>query len=172
MLSKNLLILLSASVFLSEIILRVNETAGFLLYSFLILGCLLSLSKAKTLNDEAKLLIVFIVLPILRIAELFIFFESFWKIHLVYLILFFLVTFYSAKFKVNPGFFKENLWMIPIVIILSAVLGFTGNFFFTFEKHLELLFLIPLIAYSEEVLFRGLIQNYAEKGYGGIASIV
>ena len=170
--AKNLLILLGASVFLSEIILRINETAGFLLYSFLILGCLLSLSKAKLLNNDAKLLIVFIILPILRISELLIFLEFFWKINLVYLILFFLVTFYSVKFNINPGFSKGNLWMIPIVIVLSVILGFVGNFFFTFEKHPEFLFLLPLIAYSEEILFRGLIQNYSEKIYGVVASIL
>jgi len=170
--SKYLLILLSVSVLLSEIILRVNETAGFLLYSFLILGCLISLSKAKSLNNDAKLLIVFMILPIIRIAELFITFEFFWKIHIVYLILFFLVTFYSLKFKIDPGYTKGKLWLLPLIIVLSILLGFLGNLFLNFESHLELILLIPLIAYSEEVLFRGLIQNYAKKSYGAFASIL
>jgi len=169
---KNSLFLLSISILLSEIILRLNETAGFFLYSFLILGCLITLSKAKSLNDEAKLLIVFIILPILRIAELFVLFPFFLKINIVYIILFFLVTFYSLKFKINPGFSKRNLWMIPLVIIISIILGIIGNAFISFEKYPGLIFSIPLIAYSEGILFWGLIQNYSEKNHGAIASIM
>ena len=138
----------------------------------MILGYLLSLSKAKSLNNDVKLLIVFIILPIIRIAELFITFEFFWKVHLIYLILFFLVTFYSLKFKINPGYTKGKLWLLPLVTLLSVLIGFLGNIFFNFENHSELILLIPLIAYCDEVLFRGLIQNYAKKSYGAFASIL
>lgn len=169
---KYLLVLLGLSVFLSEVILRVNEIAGFFLYSFLIAGCLISLSKAESLNNHAKLIIVFMILPIIRVAELFLVFEFFWRVLIVYLILFFLVTFYSIRFKINPGWTKEKLWLLPLVILVSIFLGYIGNVFFSFEKHPELLLLIPLIAYSEEVLFRGLIQNYTKKSYGARASVL
>ena len=169
---KYLLVLLGLSVFLSEVILRINEIAGFFLYSFLIAGCLISLSRAESLNNHAKLIIVFMILPIIRIAELFIVFEFFWRVLIVYLLLFFLVTFYSIRFKINPGWTKEKLWLLPLVILVSIFLGYVGNVFFSFERYTELLLLIPLIAYSEEILFRGLIQNYAKKSYGAIASIL
>lgn len=169
---KYLLVLLGLSVFLSEVILRINEVAGFFLYSFLIAGCLISLSRAESLNNHAKLIIVFMILPIIRIAELFIVFEFFWRILIVYLILFFLVTFYTIRFKINPGWTKEKLWFLPLVILISIFLGYIGNVFFGFKGHTGLLLLIPLIAYSDEVLFRGLIQNYAKKSYGAVSSIL
>ena len=167
---KYLLVLLSLSMFLSEIILRINETAGFFLYGFLIAGCLISLAKAESLDNYGKLIIVFMILPIIRIAELFIVFEFFWRIFIVYYILLFLVSFYSIKFKINPGYTKEKLYLLPLVILLGVSLGFIGNLF-GFEKYAGLIFLIPLIAYSEEVLFRGLIQNFIEKSYGIFPSI-
>jgi len=169
---KYLLVLLSLSIFLSEIILRINEIAGFFIYSFLISGCLLSLSRAESLNNHAKLIIVFMILPIIRIAELFVVFEFFWKVLIIYLILFFLVSFYSIRFKINPGWTKKKLWLLPLVIVFSAILGYVGNVFFNFEGYPELLLLIPLIAYADEVLFRGLIQNYAKKSYGAVSSIL
>lgn len=169
---KYLLVLLCLSIFLSEIILRINEIAGFFIYSFLISGCLLSLSRAESLNNHAKLIIVFMILPIIRIAELFVVFEFFWKVLIIYLILFFLVSFYSIRFKINPGWTKEKLWLLPLVIVFSAILGYVGNVFFNFEGYPELLLLIPLIAYADEVLFRGLIQNYAKKSYGAVSSIL
>lgn len=169
---KYLLVLLGLSVFLSEVILSINEVAGFLLYGFLISGCLIALSKTESLNNHAKLIIVFMILPIIRIAELFVVFEFFWKVLIVYLILFFLVSFYSMRFKINPGYIKEKLWLLPLVIVFSAFLGYIGNVFFSFEGYSKILLLIPLIAYSEEVLFRGLIQNYARKSYGAVASVL
>ena len=168
---KYLLILLSLSVFLSEIILRINETAGFFLYSFLIAGCLISLAKAESLDNYGKLIVVIMILPIIRIVELFIVFEFFWKTFMVYFILLFLVSFYSIKFKINPGYTKKKLFLLPLVIVLGVSLGFLGNLL-GFEKYFGLIFLIPLIAYSEEVLFRGLIQNFIEKSYGVGISIV
>lgn len=166
------LILFSLSLFLSEIILRINQTFGFLLYSFLIAGCLISLAKAESLDNRGKLIIVFMILPIIRIAELFLVFEVFWKTFIVYCILLFLAVFYSIEFKINPGYTTKKLYLLPLVIILSIFLGFIGNSFFSFEKYAGFFFLIPLIAYSEEVLFRGLIQNFIKKNYGIICSIL
>ncbi len=169
---KYLLILFSLSLFLSEIILRINQTFGFLLYSFLIAGCLISLAKAESLDNPSKLIIVFMILPIIRIAELFIVFEVFWKTFIVYCILLFLVIFYSMEFKINPGYTTKKLYLLPLVIIFSIFLGVIGNSFFSFEKYGLFFFLIPLIAYSEEILFRGLIQNFIKKNYGVVYSIL
>jgi len=168
---KYLLILFGLSVFLSEIILRINETVGFFLYCFLIAGCLISLAKAEFLNDYGKLIIVFMILPIIRIVELFLVFDFFWKSFIIYYILFFLVVFYSINFKINPGYTKKKLYFLPLVILISVCLGFIGNLF-DFERYVGIIFLIPLIAYSEEVLFRGLIQNFVKRNYGVLSSII
>lgn len=168
---KYLLVLLSLSMFLSEIILRINQTFGVFLYSLLITGCLIALSKKESLDNYGKLIIVFMILPIIRIVELFLVFEIFWRVFVVYFILLFLVSFYCLKFKINPGYTKEKLGLLPWVILVAVFLGFMGNVLFEFDKYLGFVFLIPIIAYSEEVLFRGLIQNLGEKSCGVFCSI-
>ena len=43
---------------------------------------------------------------------------------------------------------------------------------FELEKVAGILFIIPFIAYAEEVLFRGMIQNLVEKNYGVLSSVI
>jgi len=169
---KYLLILLISTIFLSEIILRVNEIAGFIFYISLITGVLISFHKAESLDDYGKLAVIFTIIPILRIAELFITLEFFWKTLIFYYLLFFLVTFYSIKFKINPGYTKKGLILMPLVIFLAISLGYLGNAFLNLDKYIGLLALLPIIAYSEEVLFRGLIQNLIKKIYSPLTSIL
>ncbi len=167
---KYLLVLLSLSLLLSEIIIRISPVFGFFLYSSLIAGCLISFSKAEKLEDYSKLAIVLMILPIIRIAELFIGFDFLWRSISVYYVLCFLVTFYTIQFKINPGYTKRRLYLLPLVILAGVTLGFIGNLF-PFEKYSGFLLLLPIIAYSEEVLFRGLIQKLINNSYGGFSSI-
>jgi len=169
---KYLLILLTSSLLLSEIMLRIDRTWGFFLYALMITGCLIVLSKEENQSDLSKIIIIFLILPIIRIFELFLVFDLFWNVFIVYYVLLFLSSFYLFKSKMNIGYTKKGLYLLPLIVILSINLGFLGRILFEFENNFRLLLLIPLIAYTEEILFRGLIQNSIEKNYGLINSII
>ncbi len=157
---------------LSEVLLNINKVIGFILYICLVALCLLSLSHTKVLNEYGKLIIVLMIIPIVRIVELFISLSFFWEILISYSILLFLAFYYSVRFKLDHGHKKEKLGWLPLAIIIGIALGIVGNFFFSFEKYSWLIYLIPLIAYSEEILFRGMIQNLIKEGYGITLSIL
>ena len=169
---KHLPALLVLAIILSEIMLNFNEKIGFAFYVVLISGVLLPLSKIEKLDDYTKLIIVLMILPIIRISELFIAFNLFFRSLIFYFILFFLVTFYIIKFKVNPGFKKKGLILLPLAILLAISLGFFSQNFIEINKNLGVIFLIPIIVYGEEVLFRGLMQRYMKKTNGAFSSVL
>lgn len=154
-----------------EILLGYNDKIGLAVYAFLIGIILIAFESDEALSHSDKLLIFIMIIPIARIAEIFINFSLFWKTLMFYFVIFFLVLFYTFKFKVKL-FTKKNLKWLPLGIILGALLGYGGNYLVGFEKHFELIWLLPLIAFSEEALFRGMIQNYAEKEYGALFAII
>lgn len=170
--------LIVLALILSEAYLNINEDIGFVLYGFLIGVCLLYLSHLRSLKDydgslksNGKLVIVFMIVPIVRITELFITLEFFWKVLISYGILLFLSFYYSARFELDHGHKKEKLGLLPLAIISGVVFGAIGNFSFGFEKYFWMVYLIPFISYSEEILFRGMMQNLLEKSYGIWASV-
>jgi len=165
------LVLLSLSLLLSEIILKINSTAGFVFYCALITGCVIALSKAESLDNQGKLMIVFMILPTIRIADLVIGFDFLLRSFIVYNILLFLVIFYCVKLEINPGYTKKKIALLPIMILIGIVFGlFWNNFFFT-EKWIGYLFMLPVIVYAEEVLFRGMIQNLIGREYNGVSAV-
>ena len=131
-LKNQIVILLVLVLILSEVFLNLNQTVGFILYGSLIALSLLSLSHIKTLNNSGKLIIVFMILPIVRVTELFITLGFFWKILISYFILLFLSFGYSVRFKLDHGHKKEKLGLLPLAIIAGVVLGLVGNSFFIF----------------------------------------
>jgi len=169
---KGLLALIGMALLLSEIILFVKPEFAFISHSILIGGCLIALANEETLDNSGKLIIIFMILPIIRISELFLNFSFIWNTAIIYFILLFLVTFYSIKFKINPGYKKKFLILIPIVILLGITLGVLGNILFDFEKIPELILILPILVFSEEVLFRGLIQNLIQEEYSGFTAVV
>lgn len=169
---KYLLVVLGLSLLLSEIILMVNPTWGFVFYGLLISGCLITLSKTDVMDDYGKLIITLMILPTIRIAELFIGFDFLWRSFMVYYVLFFLVTFYAIKFKINPGFTKKWILFLPVVIVIGVLFGVLGGNLVGSEKYAGFLLLLPVLVYSEEVLFRGLIQNFTRESYGAVASVL
>jgi len=169
---KHFAVLVILVLICSEIVLSINVTTGFILYSCLITLCLLSLSHTKALNEYGKLIIILMIVPIVRITELFISLSFFWKILISYSILLFLSFYYSVRFKLDHGHKKEKLGLLPLAVFIGIALGIIGNSLFSFDKYSWFIYLIPLIAYSEEILFRGMIQNLLEKSYGITASIL
>mgnify|MGYP001589383517 CR=1 FL=1 len=168
---KYLLVFLTLSLLLSEAILEFSPVIGFLTYGLLITGCLISLSRTESLDNQGKLVISFMILPIVRVAELFIGFAYPLRSIIAYYILFFLVVVYSLKFKVDFSNWKRGLYFLPLTITFGIIIGITGNWLFNFDKYPEILLILPIMAFSEEALFRGLIQNLIKKDHGTFASI-
>ncbi len=169
---KNLVFLLILVLVFTEIIFNISPIEGFVLYSFIIGFFLLFLSSEQDLDNYDKLMIILMIVPAVRISEMFITLDFFWKILMSYAILLFLAFYYSVRFKLDHGHKKENLSLLPLAIIIGVVLGLIGNFLFSFDKIDRIIFLIPLIAYSEEVLFRGMIQNLINKKFTSSLSIL
>ena len=149
---KYILWLLALSLLLSEIILQFSPAFAFVCYCILIGGCLISLSLKESLDNYGKLLVFFMILPIIRISGLFLQFNFILNSLILYYILLFLVVFYLIQFKIRLGFSSKLLFSLPIVLIFSCVVGFLGNFLFSFEKSFWFLSFLPVIAFSEELL--------------------
>ena len=164
-------ILIGLSFLLSEIILKLDVTFGFFCYVILITGCLIALSRQELLNVYSKLMIVMLILPMIRIAELFVKFDYLWRSLVIYYVLLFLVLVYSKRFKLNPGYKKEGLVFLPLVILFGIVLGLMGNGIIA-EKYSGFILLLPIVVFSEELLFRGMIQNLTKEGYGTKVSLI
>ena len=169
---KHFVILIIFLIIYSEIFLMLNSTIGFVLYSFLISLCLLSLSHHKYLNNYSKLIIVLMIVPIVRITELFLSLDFFWKLIVSYLILLFLSFYYSVRFKLDHGHKRGSLAFMPLAIIFGITIGFAGRYLLSFQMPSWIIFFIPVIAYSEEILFRGMLQNLMKKGYGASFAIL
>lgn len=158
--------------FLAEIMLGINKYIGILIYALVLGLILIDLEEDDFLIQSDKLLIFMMILPIARISEMFVSFNFYWKTIIFYFVIYFLVLFYMRRFKINPGYTKSKLWFIPLSIIIGIYFGYIGNHYFGFEKHPEILFLLPFIVFSEELLFRGMMQNYAKKEYGPNTAII
>lgn len=169
---KYLLYLMLVGLFLTEFSLQLSPILGFLLYAALIGGVLISLAYSDTLTANAKLIISFMIIPMIRIVELFLTFDTFWRTFITYFAFAFLTVFYTIKFESDLGFSKRKINWLPITIILGIGIGLVGSLIFGLEKNRELLYLLPLIAFSEEILFRGLIQREIKQLYNGFDGIL
>jgi membrane protease YdiL (CAAX protease family) len=161
---------------ISEIIFRWNQTYGFVVYAVLLGIILISMEKDNYVNKSDILLIFLMIVPIARLAELFIPFNSLWKIFIFYSILAFLGIFYANKFNILSGAKGKEIEIgdlsYPVfAIIIGITLSLCAKFIFNMENN-WIIFLIVLIAYAEETLFRGEIQNLATEKYGFVYSIL
>lgn len=156
---------------ISELFLNRNEAVGFALYFCIVGFFLIYLHDLESLNRKYQLIIALMIMPIVRLSEIFITLDFPGKVILSYCILLFLSLYYSLKFKLNYGYKKENLNWLPVSIILGILIGLIGNFLFEL-KYPGFIFFIPLIAFSEEILFRGVIQNLFKISYGTKLSIL
>jgi len=173
--NKKLLTITLLILLILELTLLLNTQLGFILYAIIVLGTLIGLTALEDLRKysiDTKLITFLMIIPIVRMAEIFSNFDSIFRIAVVYLSLFFLVAFYLLKFKVNIGFTLKGIKFLPIALVVGIALGFIGNLFFNLEKNLFLFSLIAIISYSEEVFFRGLVQNTVREGYGIIWSLI
>jgi membrane protease YdiL (CAAX protease family) len=167
--NKILPLLIGISFLLNEILLKVNPTYGFFSYVIIITACLIAISKDE-LNGYGKLAVVLLILPMMRIAELFVSFDYIWRSFLIYYVLLFLVLIYSSRFKINVGYTVKKIGFLPLVLVVGGVLGVLAGAFSV--KNAGFLLVLPVIVLAEELLFRGMMQNLVREGYGTKASII
>jgi membrane protease YdiL (CAAX protease family) len=162
-------ILIGISFLFTEILLKINPLYGFLSYAVVITACLIAISKMEELDKYGKLAVILLILPMVRIAELFVSFDYIWRSFIIYYMLLFFVLTYSSRFKINPGYTLKKIWFLPLVLVIGGVLGVLAGAFSV--KNGGFLLVLPIIVFVEEVLFRGMIQNLVREGYGVRASI-
>jgi membrane protease YdiL (CAAX protease family) len=164
-------VLFGFGIILSEIVLNFSEIAGFALYIVLVGLALVSMENDIYITKSEKLLAFMMVIPIARISEFFLDFGFFWKTLIFYLILAFLAVYYIGRFKLDAEYNIGSI-VYPIALLIAGVLGAIGAKYFLGFQQPEIVFLIPLMAYSEEILFRGAIQNLTKDCYTVVHSIV
>jgi len=158
-------------VLLNEILLTFGSKVGAFMYLILMSAAFLLLSKQETLDNVGQMIVVFLAIPLVRIAGLFTNLPYMWKVSLGSGILLFLGVYYIYRFDIDIGDF-EYFWMLPLIICLSAVFGILGNIAFGGSGSLVLIIVLPLVVFSEEIFFRGLVQNSIEKSCGIFYSII
>ncbi|MCD4770909.1 CPBP family intramembrane metalloprotease [archaeon] len=159
-------------VLLNEIIMGVSENAGAFMYLVLMNIVLLVVLRRERLIDVDRMIVVFLVVPLVRVAGLFMDISYIWKMFLGYGVLLFLGMYYLYKFNINLGGVWKFLWALPIVVLSGILVGVLGNFVFAVDKELALIMLLPLVVFSEEIFFRGLMQNSVRKCCGNFYSVL
>ena len=159
-------------VLLNEILLGLNVNVGAGMYLVLMSVALFLLSRRESLDDTSKMIVIFLAIPLFRIAGLFLDISYLWKLALSSGILLFLGIYYLRNFDIDIGDTSKHLWMIFPVVCVGALFGILGNVVFGSGGDLALIMVIVLIAFSEEIFFRGLMQNSIEKSCGFIYSLL
>ena len=158
-------------ILIAELIFSLNQTLGFVIYAVLLGVVLISMEKDITLDKSEMLLIFLMIVPIARRSELFLPFTALWKIFAFYAVIAFLAIYYGEKFWIKSGNVKfEDLSYLVIIVIASIFVMAGAEYFF----HMTNSIVIPLIffiAYAEEILFRGEIQNLIGEKYGGAYAV-
>jgi membrane protease YdiL (CAAX protease family) len=129
------------------------------------------MEKDITLDKSEMLLIFLMIVPIARISELFLPFTALWKIFTFYAIIAFLGIFYASKFWIKANEVKLEDMSYPVIIAVVSVFAMAGAEYFFGMKNSIVIPLIFFIAYAEEILFRGEIQNLTNEKYGGVYAV-
>ncbi len=157
---------------LNEVVLGLSEVFGFWGYVVLTSGALGVLSLKGICQEFKVMVLVLLIIPLVRISELFLDVSFIWKVIVGYGILLFLSLYYLVKFDFDFDFVGnfERVWILPLVVVVAVLFGILGHFFVE-GGGLVMIAVIPLIAFAENVFFRGLLQNVIEKMYGEFYSI-
>ena len=98
--------------------------------------CKMIIEETVADNTLGKLAVFLLIIPMVRISEVFLTFDFFWKNLIFYCFLSFFVLFYIYKFNVNVNYklnFKKS-WLIILALIIGLLFGICGNYLFNFEK--------------------------------------
>ncbi|MCX6750524.1 MAG: hypothetical protein NTZ83_03630, partial [Candidatus Pacearchaeota archaeon] len=148
-----------------EYILNSFYAIGFAIYAIFVGVILVVMENEIGHTKEEKVLIFLMIIPICRLAGLFLNFNFFWNTLIFYLLIIGLVLYYSIKFKIKTRPFIGNLGYFIIVLLVAGVASLVAKQVLHWE-FANLILLIPLIAYAEEIFFRGGFQNLTEEWFG------
>lgn len=158
-----------AGIFAAELVLNIFFEFGLLIYVIFIGAVLILMENRFDKGKDEKLLIFLIIVPMCRIPELFLDFNFFWKTLIFYVPVIAITIYYARSLKLSSRPFIGNILIAVGVFFFSGVLALLA---YSFDlKFAGLVFLIPIIAYAEEMLFRGGIQNLTRESYG-VMSII
>ncbi|HNZ52351.1 MAG TPA: hypothetical protein PLU55_04875 [Candidatus Pacearchaeota archaeon] len=156
-----------------EYLLSSFPTIGFFVYAVFVGLILILMENEVKHTKEEKLLIILMILPICRIAEIFLNLEFFWSTLVFYLFIIGVTLYYVIKFWLrfektpfigNPTYFFGALG-------ISGIAWAVSKYLFNWEFS-GIVFLIPLIAYAEEIYFRGTFQNLANEWFGNFSILL
>ncbi len=167
----NFLATLLLAVLLLELILKVSPLLGAIIYLIAIAAAVIAASRLDYLHERKKQIILLVAaVCAIKITSLFLPLNLFFRTLVAYALLTFVSVFYASNINVSKRKIKYR-WVGGIAV--AAVLwGYAGNIVAGFEKNILFLALIPLIAFSEEYIFRGLLLNSAEREHGKETAVV
>jgi len=167
----NFLATLLLAVLLLELILKISPLYGALAYFAAAAIALIAVSRLDPkYNNKKQIILLVAAVATINAASLFLPFNLFWKTLIAYSLLAFVSIFYSSVINHSKEEIKlkEVFWAVSATVIL----GYAGMIVIGFEKNILLLAIIPLIAFSEEYFFRGLLLNSAERESGKETAVV
>lgn len=157
------LISVIVGILISEILLVYAKIWGFLIYTIVAGVILVSMEKDNYMTKGEQILVLLLIIPILRISEFFIDFNILWKSIIFYGLMIALTYIYIAKFSLYKEYPVSNVKNHALVILAGLIGAYFAWRFWSFDG---IIFLIPFIAYAEELLFRGAFQNLIREKYG------
>jgi membrane protease YdiL (CAAX protease family) len=168
---KFILLWLSFGLLLFEITFELTPRLGYILYALLVLGVLWTYSKAYSEREDLKLLVMLVILPLLRISEVFLDVNFLIRTIAFYGGFAFLIIFYLIKYKIPIRSEKRSYILLPYVIIGGLLFGFISSKIIPLQTNFNLIYFLILISITEELYFRGLIQGTMKDLYSSNISI-
>jgi len=151
-----------------EYILNSFYAIGFAIYAIFVGLVLILMENEVGPTKEEKVLVFLMIIPICRLAELFLNFNFFWSTLLFYLMVISLVVYYSIKFKIKTRPFIGNPGYFLIVFLVAGAGSLVASYVLHWD-FANLILLIPIIVYAEEIFFRGGFQNLTEEWFGNFS---
>ncbi|MFQ6089305.1 MAG: type II CAAX prenyl endopeptidase Rce1 family protein, partial [Candidatus Methanofastidiosia archaeon] len=168
----------------AELIILRNLELGFLLHSIFLIGISLIVGFANFEDEVSKLLMALNFLPLMRILEILLPLNAFGfleRIMFFYSLLFVVLVLFSRSFGGIGKIFRfRGSEYLPLGILFGIALGFLEYLILkpqvvepvnikTLSLSLMIFFLTGL---TEETLFRGFIQNFAQKLFSKRSSLI
>ena len=156
-----------------EYLLSSFPVVGFFVYAVFVGLILVLMENEIKHTKEERVLIFLMILPICRLVEIFLNLGFFWSTLLFYLTLIGLVIYYAIKFwmRFEKTPFIGNPTYFLVVLGISGIAWAGVKYVFNWNFP-EIAFLIPLIAYAEEIYFRGGFQNLTKEWFGNFSILL
>ena len=154
-----------------EYILYSFYSVGFIIYAVFIGIVLILMENEMGPTKEEKVLVFLMIIPICRLAELFLGFDFFWNTLIFYTLVVCLVAYYAIKFKIKTKPFIGNPSYLLGIFLVGGLGSMAVKYFLQWE-FAGLIVIIPLIAYAEEIYFRGGFQTLTQEWFGNFSILL